>query len=376
LITAILIPVLVLYTVLIITLLIGWEHHGKSNHRHTNSKYFISVLIPVRNEENNIKNLLTDLECQDISPDAYEVIVINDDSSDRTIKIVEKFKNQSTLNLKIIEFKNDNSRSPKKAALKIGIKKSIGDLIVTTDGDCRVKSSWLSTIQTKFGNSRYELVFGPVLIHQTNFLSKLQNIEIASLVGFGSGSLKLGIPNMCNGANLAFKKKVFDQINGYEGNEEIASGDDEFLMHKVFKNKPGSVGFLKDPAALVTTLPNTSWKEIYHQKRRWASKWSYYILTSTKIIGALAFGLNLGWVLIYIAGLLNLLPLQYLLISLLIKIVIEFLLVWKVLGFFNQRASIPGFLLISIAYPIYVSVFGLLSRFGNYHWKGREYAGQ
>jgi len=103
---------------------------------------------------------------------------------------------------------------------------------------------------------------------------------------------------------------------------------------------------------------------------------SYYILTSTKIIGALAFGLNLGWVLIYIAGLLNLLPLQYLLISLLIKIVIEFLLVWKVLGFFNQRASIPGFLLISIAYPIYVSVFGLLSRFGNYHWKGREYAGQ
>ena len=368
---------LVLYTGLIITLLIGWERYSKSKERPTNFIDFISVLIPVRNEENNIKNLLTDLESQDLSQDGYEVIIINDDSSDRTLKIVEKFKNQTSLNLKIIEIKNDNTLSPKKAALKLGIKESRGDVIVTTDGDCRVKSSWLSTIRTKFSNSRYDLVFGPVLIHnQTDFLSKLQNIEIASLVGFGSGSLNLGIPNMCNGANLAFKKKVFDQINGYEGNEEIASGDDEFLMHKVFKNSPGSVGFLKDPNALVTTLPSASWKEIYHQKRRWASKWPYYILTSTKIIGALAFGLNLGWVIIYISGLLNLLPLQYFLISLLLKIVIEFLFVGKVLRFFNQQTSIPGLLLISMAYPIYVSVFGLLSRFGNYHWKGREYAGQ
>src|SRR5213075_2078285 len=120
-------------------------------------------------------------------------------------------------------------------------------------------------------------ISGPVKLEEGNSLfGKMQVTEFASLIGTGAASIGFGMPNMCNGANLAFEKAAFVAVNGYAGNDKIASGDDEFLMHKIHSQFPGSVCFLKNPKAIVRTNVQQSLSGFLSQRIRWASKWKFY----------------------------------------------------------------------------------------------------
>src|SRR5690606_17909477 len=161
----------------------------------------------------------------------------------------------------------------KKAAIRTGLDYAKGDLIVTTDADCQMGANWLAVIEEFYHSQKLKMVIGPVALHAGDALfSQMQSIEFASLIGSGAASFKLGIPSMCNGANLAYSKEVFFEVNGFEDTMHLASGDDEFLMHKVVEKYPEKVSFLKNKEAVVKTNSMPDLNSFFNQRIRWASK--------------------------------------------------------------------------------------------------------
>ncbi|HEX8546798.1 MAG TPA: glycosyltransferase, partial [Cytophagaceae bacterium] len=331
----------------------------------------ITIIIPVRNEEDNIGNLLKDIEQQNYPKEFLEVIIIDDESSDNTVLVVKEAV--VTYSLNIFSKKKSNIISHKKAALTQGIEAAKGEYIVTTDGDCRVPSDWVASINQSYQTSKSKFIVGLVTFdNEQTLFDEMQTIEFASLIGTGAASLQAGFPNMCNGANLSFEKKAFYAVGGYGGFEGIQSGDDEFLMHKMHIAFPGKVSVLKSRGSVVTTEAKESLKEFYNQRKRWGSKWSHYKLPYIKILAFYIFLFNAS----LLAGSVYTMFVPTFLTMLLVcfgfKLLVDYIFLRGVLSFLNKRLKIKLFLITSIFYPFYVSFFAVCSNIGGYSWKGRK----
>jgi len=336
-------------------------------------RIWLSVIIPVRNEAENIGALLRDLENQTLSPQLFEVWVVDDESTDQTAAIVTDFAGKSLLNLHLIRMEKMESASPKKRAIQTAVKVARGKLIVTTDGDCRVSEKWLREILAFYLRTGARCISGPVTFTgERKVTDYLQTVEFASLVGSGACAMKLGKPNMCNGANFAYEKKVFEEVGGFEGVDQIASGDDELLMHKIHDLYPGSVEFLKSPGAVVRTAPHQTWKGFRNQRQRWASKWRFYRTASPKILAIYIFICNaclLAGGLAVVSGMLS----GYVFGAVfLLKILPEWLFVGSVLRFMQKGRAVVYIPLVQLLYPFYVVYFGLAGQKSAYEWKGRK----
>lgn len=322
----------------------------------------ISVIVPVRNEQENIANALLALKNQTYAN--FEVILVNDHSSDNTMDVAmqNRFSNMSVLH---------NRDAGKKSALQTGIHMAKGELIATTDADCVMDELWLESIRKTFTNEKIVFAFGAVSI-QTNerFFSKLQAVEFASLIGSGAATSALGFPTMSNGANLAFRKSAFTAVAGYEGNKHIASGDDEFLMRKIDAKFPDGIKFIPYKVASVHTTPKQSVSEFTSQRLRWAGKWKH---NSSLATVALAFYIFVTQLCV-IAGFITLFTsFNYsIALLLLIKFVFEASFVSRVCRFSKATFSWHAFLLLQIVYPFYVIIIGTLGTFVKPSWKGRE----
>lgn len=363
--------ILLPYCILLIVLYIYWsEIPVLSNAQSISPPFVVSILIAVRNEERGIENLLVDIDKQEYSTSHLEVLVLDDHSVDRTAAIVEAYQSKASYSLQLIKL--SDTITGKKAALTEGVGHAKGSLIITTDGDCRVKPTWVSTIASFYQSQKLKMVTGGVSFFDEKTLrSDLLVLEFAGLVGSGAATLKMGLPSMCNGANLAFEKQAFIEVNGYEGTENIASGDDEFLMHKIAKQYPGKVTFLKNKEAWVETGAPTSWKAFFEQRRRWSSKWGNYTFFHIKLLAILIFSFNLGLLVNLSLSFLESYPLKPFLILLSIKFVLEFLFLRTVLVSFGRKIGIWGFLIAQIVYPFYVVLFAFAGRTSKYRWKGR-----
>ncbi|MCF8339259.1 MAG: glycosyltransferase, partial [Bacteroidales bacterium] len=255
------------------------------------------------------------------------------------------------------------------------INHSTADLIITTDADCRVGKNWISAIVQHYESTEAKMISGPVrLTSLTNFFSKLQALEFLSLVGSGAGSVAKGKPLMANGANLAFSKKAFEKVGGYQGNEMQASGDDVFLMLKMNEFfKENSVSFLKDEKAIVDTSPKSNWKEFISQRIRWASKakayknffsifssWVVFVFCIAIIIATigLVFGeFNPGMVIFMWA----------------VKLVVDFIFLWKLTRFMKQNDLMWYYFPAQLFVIGYTTIAGFLGSLGGFSWKGRRY---
>ncbi len=182
----------------------------------------------------------------------------------------------------------------KKEALTTGINSSRGEIIVTTDGDCRVSVEWLKTVQKYFQAPRTKMVFGGVKLEGSSFFSALQSHEFLSLLGTGAATLWYGFPSMCNGANLAFRKAIFFEVGGYANNLHIPSGDDEFLMRKIFQLYPDGIQFVSDSDAVVYTPASPELKEFVHQRVRWAGKWKHDLSSWNAVLAIFIFCFQLS----------------------------------------------------------------------------------
>jgi cellulose synthase/poly-beta-1,6-N-acetylglucosamine synthase-like glycosyltransferase len=361
------------YGIFTIVLFALWQILPSRSKKPATPADFLSVIIPVRNEQDNIGNLLTDLEQQYFPYEQFEVLVVDDGSTDQTAALVRRISQQTACSIKLISLPDLPVSAPKKRAIETAMQQARGNLIVTTDGDCRVRPGWLQAISDCHRTTRAKLISGPVsFFEERSFTDFLQTVEFSSLIGSGASAIAAGFPSLCNGANLAYEKQAFIDVGGYEGVRHIASGDDEFLMHKIAATYPGSVRFLKNPEAIVSTKAHQNWTLFFRQRKRWASKWKHYQSKTPLLLALYVFACNLALILallLYLSG--NLSTNQFGTL-LLIKCAPEWLFLGTILQFLRKPRAIFFIPFTQIIYPFYVCFFGLIAQKPEYEWKGRK----
>lgn len=350
----------------------AWQQLPQAAVPEVASGVWVSVVIAVRNEEATIGKLLADLAGQTYPAEAFEVLVVDDGSTDQTAAKVQAFAGQAPYALHYLEPGVLGPRQGKKQAVAAGVARARGELLAFTDGDCRVQPGWLQHLAGAYQQHQARFISGPVAFHDPGgLLAKMQVVEFASLVGVGAASLALGKPNMCNGANMAYPRAVFEEVGGFAGNAHIASGDDEFLMHKVFSKYPGQVLFLKAPGATVFTRPQPTLASFVAQRVRWASKWPAYQQAGPRLLALLVFGVNLALLAGLGAWAMGLVPAWCFGLPFGLKFAADILFLWPVLSFFRQQRYWPYILLLQLVYVPYVVGVGLASLRRQYRWKDR-----
>jgi len=348
----------------------GWFILSTFESEHENSNgVTISVVIAVRNESSNIENLLKQLVNQSYDNRYFEIIIVDDHSTDNTIQLVNRFKSENS-NIKIGLV--TASGEGKKNAIREGIATSSAQLIVTTDGDCKVVRHWLQSIVNYYVSSGCKLILGPVVYeNEKTFLQQLFSLDFASLVASGAGSAGAGLPLMGNGANLAFSRDVFNAVNS--NTDKFASGDDVFLIHNVTRKYGAkAIGFLRSKDGIVSTLPPVNLTDFLRQRTRWASKAVGYRLVWPVIVPLTVFLFNLLLFIMLFGSLWFpwLLPVYFLII--ITKFVIDAPLVFSFLSFTEKTNLKPLLFLMEFIYPVYIIISAIASFLFRFEWKGRE----
>ncbi len=326
----------------------------------------ISVIIAARNEEGNLPALLTCLDKQLYSKEHFEVIIVDDDSSDRTADIAAA---SLMPNLQLTHSQGGS----KKMAIDAGIRIAKGELVVTTDADCLPPPGWLSTMADFYQTHHSAFIAAPVsYLPRKGLLNYFQTLDFVILQGITAASVAAGFHSMCNGANLAYKRSAFFQVNGFSGIDHIASGDDMLLMHKISKEFPRQVHYLRSREAIVQTAPAGSWKEFFWQRMRWSSKSSHYGDKKIFLTLLLVYVFNLIFIVLAIAGFWNQAHWSTAVILWIAKSAIELPFVHAVARFYGQQYLVPWFFLMQPLHILYTVVVGLLSQFTGYYWKGRR----
>ena len=362
---------LILGTVFLIYILfIGQLIYGFNRMRRFSKAEFIpktsfSIVVPFRNEKENLPNLLHSISLLNYPKELVEVILVDDDSDD-------EFRIQN-LEFRIQMIKNvRKSNSPKKDAIETAIQIAKHDWIITTDADCLVQKDWLTIYDQYIQENEVEMVAsGVCYIPKNGFLSAFQNLDFLSLQGATIGSFGINQPFMCNGANFAYSKSFFKELNGFQGNETIASGDDVFLLQKAVSVAPKKVGFLLAKESIVATNPVATWSDLFQQRVRWASKSTGYSSVYGKLLALVVFGGNLAWIVSFLLWLVGLLDQNIFMLFVALKFLIDFILIYKTANFFESKLQYV--LASSLLYPFFSVSVAVYSLFGKYSWKGRNF---
>ena len=333
----------------------------------------ISVIIPARNEADNIASCVQSVCNQQYPSHLLQVIVVDDNSTDNTAEIVKNIFFEGIELICLQPGHAENNTAPKKRAIEAGIAAARGELIVTTDADCIAGKEWLKNMAAFHEQSKNIFIAAPVKMSDINsLLSKFQALDFLTMQGITGASVFKRFHNMCNGANLAYEKKVFYEVGGFSGIDTIASGDDMLLMHKVAKQYPHQVGFIKSTDAIVTTATAASWKDFFQQRIRWASKATHYHQPNIFFVLLLVYLTNLSFIGMLVAAFWQ--PSALLLFALLcfVKFFMELLFVKDVAVFFKQTHLLPWLLVLQPLHIAYIVISGFLGQVKTYEWKGRK----
>ena len=362
------IPLFVIYSLLILYYWLIWRSIPDYTPSATLPKTTISVIIPARNEEENIGPLLQALQEQTYPADLFEVIVIDDHSTDSTASIVRQFPT-----VKLIQLKEDNINSYKKKAIETGIAAATSELIVTTDADCLPSPGWLRLLAAFKEEKQAVFIAAPVVINCNSSVVQLfQAMDFMVLQGITGAAVYKKSLSMCNGANLAYEKKVFAEVNGFAGIDNIASGDDMLLMHKTWKQYPEKVHYLKSKDAIVSTQPMKTWKDFFNQRIRWASKAKKYDDKRILPVLLLVYLFNLSFLALAVSGFFSYHYWIYFLGLWIAKTIIELPFFISLSVFFNKQWAIKLFFFFQPLHILYTIISGFFGQLGKYEWKGRK----
>ena len=366
-----------LYFVMAMYFFVGWlrlkkiQEPGKGENLPS-----VSIIIPVRNESENIQQCLESIFKQNYPKDLFEVIVIDDYSTDPTLQLTQEFSHPNLTVLNLMQYLgNPGEYVPnKKKAIALGIKNAKGELIITTDGDCVSGENWIRAMAEFYVANEFKLVTAPVMVKPAWFpLQIFQQLDVMSLLGITGATIRNNFPTMCNGANLMYEKKTFLEVEGFKGNHDVATGDDIFLMQKINERYPNSIGFLKNFDACVFTKPEKGFGGFISQRIRWISKSTRF--TDWKVTAMLYFAYFFNLLIVVIV--LFTFPLsEFSWLPLAIgggtKLFADFLFNIPVAIFFHKIVLLLLLPIIEIFHVLYVIIIGLLSLTGKYRWKDRS----
>ena len=329
---------------------------------------FVSVILPGRNEIENIDACLDALLNQNYPSDLFEIIFIDDHSTDGTYESV--LKKTSPL---IRAYKNEKG-SGKKSALDFGIKNARGNLIVTTDSDCLVEQNWLRLLVSFSEENNAEFIAGPVNFYrEKNTFERFQSLDYIGMMGVTGAGIVSKKLSLANGANLSYRKSSFDRLGGFEGIDQIASGDDMLLLEKFQKAFPNDVHFLKSPGATVFTKAKPTVSSFISQRLRWAGKTSHYKNRKTAVVqsGVGAFSLFI-FLSLLLAPFFGKTGLKLFAFSFLFKAIVDYFFLKKMTAFFKREDLMGYFLSAQIWHILYIVLVGI----GSFFWKKTEWKGR
>ena len=344
----------------------------------------ISIIIPARNEEENIGYCLQSIIEQSYPAHLFEVLVVDDHSTDNTAAIIKSYASN---NVKLISLKDylsaNEINSYKKKAIEISIQQSNGELIVTSDADCIFPKNWLTTIASFYESKRPAFIVMPVLIsYGKKMIEVFQSLDFMTLQGITGASVHKKFHSMCNGANLAYTKEAFIAVNGFKGIDNIASGDDMLLMHKIYNQFPNNIEYLKSREVIVTTNPVSTIQQFFNQRIRWASKADQFDDKRIFIVLIIVYFLNVLMMVLPIVALISNRSISIMNIQLsmfnfyasllLIKTIFELFFLYPVAKFFNQTKLLWWFPIAQPFHIVYTVIAGWLGKFGKYTWKERS----
>ncbi|MDG4715917.1 glycosyltransferase family 2 protein [Winogradskyella marincola] len=337
-----------------------------------------SVIVPFRNETENLPKLLASILQLNYPKSMFEIILVNDDSEDVSVEVINNFLQKrpfdcAKCDIRIIQNKRVTN-SPKKDAINTAINIAQHDWIITTDADCTLPKYWLDTFDEFIQTNQPNCIVAPVSYSDSNsFLKRFQALDLLSLQGATIGGFGIKLPFLSNGANLAYRKPTFQSVNGFNGNDDIASGDDIFLLEKLKKADSKKVLYLKSNQAIVSTKPVINLSALIQQRLRWASKTSRNPNWFSKLVGLIVFLGNLACIAMLPILFLGYLKPRIAIALVVIKFSIDFLLIFKIARFFKQENVLFSYVWSCIIYPFFSVYIAVLSLFKPYQWKGRTF---
>jgi cellulose synthase/poly-beta-1,6-N-acetylglucosamine synthase-like glycosyltransferase len=360
----------IIYLLVVAGFIRGWHKLIPFQYKQTTGSTAVSIIVAARNEADNIHRTIEALLAQDYNKALTEIIFIDDHSTDNTAEIVRSYASSG---VKLISLKENQAlNSYKKKAIQTAIGQAAGDLIITTDADCRMGTKWLKTIIAFYEEKKYKMISSPVAYdEEKSFFERAQSLEFLYLIGLGASTIGNKKPSTCNGANLAYEKAAFYEVGGFQGIDDLASGDDELLLHKIAARYDNHIGFLSNSDALVYTHAKPNLREFIQQRKRWASKSTRYKNKSIIVLGVFIWFFNVSILLNLLAGLFFIGFLKIALIQLLLKIIAEFIFLMDVTKFAKRRSLMVLLPVLNVLHVLYIIYIGIAGNSGKYNWKGR-----
>lgn len=357
----------VAYLILILWLWRGWI--GLPRFAPTDAVYpqvKISVVVPMRNEEQHIGLLLHDIVLQTYPAGLFRVIVVNDHSTDGSVAIADTFAKKHPC----VFLLHLSAKQGKKAALQHALP-YLSELAVTVDADCRVQPAWLETIARCYEARHPAMIIGPVMITRgQDFFSKCQALEMMSLIGTSAAATAWERPLMCSGANLIMERSIMERY-AYIYDSHVLSGDDMMMMLEIKKKYPKRIVYLKTALAVAETAPISGLSGFLRQRNRWVSKSSHYTDRDVIAVALIVFCANLSIVVCLITGFFQVEYLWWALILWLAKTLVDLPFLISLAYFWKRKDLMQVFFPAQLLYPFYVVWTGIAGNIIPVKWKGR-----
>ena len=347
-----------------------WGTRRGKQHRFEQTP-LVSVVVAARNEAARIGDCLQSLRTQDYPSDSYEIIVVDDHSSDGTAAIVEQWEDAAVA----VQLVQSADRGSKKAALQTGVEVARGDIILTTDADCQVPSGWIRGLVAHFGPG-VGMVIGVAQIGVPADISGVRSgyeaVDFTILMTCIWGSAGWGRPMAASGQNLAYHRAAYRAVGGYAKVMHRASGDDVLLMQLIRATRQWKIAFADAPETFVRHPLTPSWRGLVSKRSRWASNASLLARLDPLFFAFMVVAYCLNWLILAMPGLwaLDWLDGIFALGAFAVKILAE----WTVLscgirltGRSESRRFFPLWVLLQ---PLYVTLSGTLGGLGLFRWKG------
>lgn len=372
-ISIVLLAVLLIYVVFIAQLILGFSKTKTFETPNLPPKTAFTIVVPFRNEEKNLGKLLDSISQLNYPISLIQIVMVDDFSKDNSVRIYNQWRMaHEAVDTTLLE-NMVLSYSPKKDALTRAIPIAKHDWVVTTDADCNVPKNWLLALDNYIQENKPEMIVGAVMYKvKNNWFHHFQQLDLMSLQGTTIGSFGIGKPFMCNGANFAYTKNFFNEIGGFGGISDKASGDDVLLLQKAADKNLDKIHYLKNHDAIVKTKPENDLFKLFMQRVRWAGKTTGYSSVYAKMLAVVVLLMNVGLVAGFCLSLCGFLDWKILLGAFAAKYIVDYILLFKSNSFLRKgQFFVP--VASSVVYPIFSSLVGIYSLFGSFVWKGRKF---
>ena len=332
----------------------------------------VSILVSARNEEEGIRRTLDSLMAQRYKG-RWDIWIADDRSTDRTPQILAEYAERFPDRIHVLTISElSPGESAKKNAIAKLVEASSGEILLLTDADCVVLPTWIRSMVREF-EPGIDFVAGHSYIElpadRQNWLLNMQAVETMAYRIAGTGALAMGMPITSTGNNLAYRRSFFESVHGFEGVSKIQSGDDDLLLQKLVREAPWKARYSVDPDAFVTTRGKETLPELWEQRKRWASKTTYYAKKTVALLFVIFLffcTLSLGYVLSFFSSKILLATV----FGFFVKLVGDTFVELRGLRIFRQRSLFKWFLPVEIVhapFTVFAVLFGVA---GHFKWKG------